>query len=388
MGSTAFPLPRGWPEVVFAVGVAVASILIELMTAYLTGVPLETRNFALLLVGAVGLLAVRRLPILAAVVLALVPPAYYVLGDVDSGAGWLAFAIGVVWLAMERERVAAVTAALLSLVLFITAELSGQVPLRAVGVFVGIATVLAVGEIARSRRAYLLEVKQRLAHAERTREEEARRRSTEERMRIARELHDVLAHQISLINVQAGAAAHRRDPEGAYAALEEIRLASKGTLRELRTILGVLRQVDEDDAELLPTPGVDRLDELTENTRRAGLDVQLVVEGTTRPLPTAVDAAAYRVVQESLTNAVRHAEAGRVEVRLTYSPDQLTLYVQDDGRGFTENVPRGNGLLGITERVAAVGGTATLRNRPEGGAYVEATLPIPPDAPTTSEVGS
>ncbi|QVQ54446.1 histidine kinase dimerization/phosphoacceptor domain-containing protein [Spiractinospora alimapuensis] len=270
MGSTAFPLPRGWPEVVFAVGVAVASVVIELVTAFATDVPLEARNLVVLLVGAAALLTIRRLPILAAVVLALVAPAYYVLGDVDSGAGWLAFAIGVVWLAMERERVAAVTSALLSMILFATAEFSGQVPLRAVGVFVGIASVLALGEIARSRRAYLLEVKQRLAHAERTREEEARRRSTEERMRIARELHDVLAHQISLINVQAGAAVHRRDPERAYAALEEIRLASKGTLRELRTILGVLRQVDEDDAELLPTPGLARLDELAESTRRRG----------------------------------------------------------------------------------------------------------------------
>ncbi|QNP68078.1 sensor histidine kinase [Streptomyces roseirectus] len=213
----------------------------------------------------------------------------------------------------------------------------------------------------------------RAAHAE----EVARLRATEERLRIARDLHDVIGHHISMVNVQASAALHRlkKDPAQAEEALGAIKAGSKEALRELRATLGVLRQADE-AAPTSPAPGLARLQDLADAAEPAGLAVRIARTGTERPLPAPVDLAAYRIVQESLTNAARHSGAGHVDVHLAYGDGQLTLTVEDDGPG---TVPReqntGTGIAGMTERARTLGGDLTAGPRPAGGFTVRARLP-------------
>ena len=237
--------------------------------------------------------------------------------------------------------------------------------------------VIALGaEAVRTRRG-------RRAAQQRSREESALRRAEEERLRIARELHDVLAHSISLISVQSGVALHLLDerPEQARSALTIINDASGEALRELRSVLGVLRRVDE-QAPREPAAGLQRLPELVAHAAAAGVEVQTHTEGTPRPLPASVDLAAYRIVQESLTNVARHASGGRATVSLGYGDRALTIEVCDDGPGV--NVPRaedppagsGNGILGMRERAAALGGELNAGRRGPGpGFRVRARLP-------------
>ncbi|MGH8984704.1 MAG: sensor histidine kinase, partial [Acidimicrobiia bacterium] len=225
--------------------------------------------------------------------------------------------------------------------------------------------VLVVAEIVRIRNERLRE----LVHS---REEEARRRAGEERMRIARELHDVLAHNISLINVQAGVALHLMDEQPAQArtALAAIKDASKEALRELRSVLGVLRQVDE-EAPLAPAPGLDDLDGLVSRAGAAGLDVQVERNGNARSLPAEVDVAAFRIVQEALTNVTRHAGPASATVRVGYTEDDVTVQVDDDGRGSTADANTdagsGRGIAGMRERARSLGGELEAGPRPGGG---------------------
>lgn len=246
--------------------------------------------------------------------------------------------------------------------------------------FAGWLTVsYVVGEVTRGRRAYLEEVERRAQEAERTREEEARRRAGEERIRIARELHDVLAHRISLISVQAGVGAHLldRDPEQARAALAAISEASREALQELRATLGVLRQVDEPEPRQ-PTPGLGRLEDVVAGTRATGLDVQVDVRGDVRDLPTGVDLAAYRIIQEALTNVIRHARATRAQVAVTYGNDEIVVEVADDGVGTPPGARPGggNGIAGMRERAAALGGSFEVGGAAGGGFRVVARLPL------------
>lgn len=212
----------------------------------------------------------------------------------------------------------------------------------------------------------------------REREEALRRRATEERLRIARELHDVLGHNISLINVQAGAALHAlaRDGAGGPAAeaLTAIKETSREALRELRGTLGVLRQVDE-EAPTAPAPGLRRVAELAERSRAAGLAVDVSTDGEPVGLTPAVDLAAYRIVQEALTNVARHAGAGRVTVRIGYGRDDVTVDVSDDGRGAGGRAGDGSGIDGMRSRAEALGGSLAAADRPEGGFRVTARLP-------------
>jgi len=229
-----------------------------------------------------------------------------------------------------------------------------------------------------SHRAYVQSIEERARRAEETRELEAQRRVTEERLRIARELHDVVSHTISVINVQAGVASHvlQQQPEQAGAALEAIKLASKEALRELRGILGVLRQVDEVQ-ERAPAPRIADLDGLIDATRQAGLNVAMSIAGAPRPLSPTVELAVYRIVQESLTNALRYASGGSAEVRLCYGDSQLSLEVTDVGPPVIVPVKgSGHGIVGMRERAAAVGGELEAGSRPEGGFRVHATFPV------------
>jgi signal transduction histidine kinase len=236
--------------------------------------------------------------------------------------------------------------------------------------------VLLIAEAVRFRR-------ERIADLERAREQRAQQMADEERLRIARELHDVLAHNISMINIQAGVALHLAEelPEPARTALQAIKDASRDTLRELRATLGVLRRVDE-DAPRRPTPGLGRLDELLARTTAAGITVHKQVVGTPRPLPAGTDLAAYRIVQEALTNTHRHAAAGTVWLRVGYEDDGLTLTVEDDGTGDTaETDGSGSGIAGMRERARSLGGSLTAEPRPGGGFRVHAVLPLRKEVP-------
>jgi signal transduction histidine kinase len=224
-----------------------------------------------------------------------------------------------------------------------------------------------------NRRAYVDSIRDRA-------EQDARRRIDEERLRIARELHDVVAHTMATINVQAGVAAHvlTSRPEAAADSLQAIKTASKDGLRELRAILNVLRQADDADPTQ-PAPGTAQLETLISGARRAGLDTTLTVTGEPVPLPSAVDLAAYRIVQESLTNAIRHAGPATAAVSLGYGRDELHIEVTDTGRGLGDpgaSHNGGHGLAGMRERAATVGGSLETGPSPAGGFRVAARLPL------------
>lgn len=232
-------------------------------------------------------------------------------------------------------------------------------------------TIMVIAEVARTRREKMLQARE-------TQQEQGRRQVTEERLRIAREVHDVLAHHVSLINVRSGVALHVLDqqPEQAREALTAIKQSSKEVLVELRNILGVLRDVDgTDGAPRAPVASLDQLDGLLERMRAAGLAVRLEIEGERRAVPSGVDAAALRIVQESLTNTYRHAGPSKATVRLGYLPTELRVDVEDDGRGATFAEGTGHGLTGMRQRAEALNGTFDAGPRPGGGFRVTATLP-------------
>ncbi|MGK3209202.1 sensor histidine kinase [Amycolatopsis sp. MEPSY49] len=241
------------------------------------------------------------------------------------------------------------------------------------------------GRSTRHRRAYLTIMEERARRAEESRDEEARRRVAGERLRIARELHDLVAHQITLANAQATVAAHlfATRPEQARKSLDELVGTTRQALDELRATVGLLRHPEEDtsgtSALTEPAPGLAQVPELLSTFHRAGLAVSIHEDGTAGPLPPAVDLTAYRVIQEALTNVAKHAATGGAEVRLVRDRDQVTITVTDDGGGAreTQERPPGYGLIGMRERVAAVGGTLDAGARPEGGFRVSARLPLP-----------
>ena len=241
-----------------------------------------------------------------------------------------------------------------------------------------LAAVLLLGEAVRTRRAWAEEVRRRLQRAEQDREREAARRVAEERLRIARELHDVLAHTVAGLNVQAGAAADAVDdaPEQAKASLHAIRQHSRAAMAELKATVGLLRG-DVSDAPRTPAPGLAQLDALLQTVTDAGVQVDVSVAGTARPLPGAIDLTAYRILQESLTNVVRHAHASAARVLIRYDPDEIVVEVDDNGHGpaAAGNGAGGYGLVGMHERAAAVGGALEAGPRPGGGFRVHAELP-------------
>ncbi|GAU69518.1 putative two-component histidine kinase [Streptomyces sp. NBRC 110611] len=285
--------------------------------------------------------------------------------------------------------------ALTVVVLTASAMLYGPRPWYAqqnIAIFAWTGMAAAAGDAVRSRRAYVDAIRERAERAERTREEEARRRVAEERMRIARDLHDVVAHHIALVNVQAGVASHVMDsrPDQAKEALAHVREASRSALDELSATVGLLRQSDDPTAPTEPAPGLGLLDQLTDGFVRAGLPVDLDVPDELGQLPASVDLTAYRVVQEALTNVHKHAgEGARATVRIVRAETVLTVTVLDDGAG-RAGVPRqkdggrpagrggGHGLIGMRERVSALRGTIATGPRAAGGFQVRVTLPLQP----------
>jgi signal transduction histidine kinase len=244
-------------------------------------------------------------------------------------------------------------------------------------VYFGGAWVL--GRALRRRRLTAVELRNRAARLEREREERARVAVAEERGRIARELHDVIAHSMSVIVVQAGAAEQilEHDPVRAREALGSIRRAGNDALEEMRRLLGILRHEDE-ELTLAPQPSIARLDELLGQARAGGLPVELVVDGQPRQLAPGVELAAYRIVQEALTNSRKHAGAAHARVIIRYAPDALELDVVDNGRPSQPGEGTGHGLVGMRERAALYGGVLEAGAGPEGGFAVHARLPLDP----------
>jgi signal transduction histidine kinase len=233
-----------------------------------------------------------------------------------------------------------------------------------------------LGEVLRTRRTRLAELQERARTLERTREEEARRRIAEDRLQIARDLHDGVAHAMTTINVQAGAAAHVMDrhPEAAKDALVAIRRASGDVLDELTAMVALLREGDQ-PPDLVPTPGIDQIVDLVRATRDAGLEVTLTVDGPVGTVSKPVGTAAYRIVQESLTNVLRHAHATTAEVRVRVDAERVAVEVRDDGTGRAapSSVGSGLGIRGMRERAEATGGRLEVGPRAAGGFTVTAT---------------
>ena len=362
--------------------------------------PLDAWAYLLLAAGPAVLVLRRRWP-LGVLAVTLACGLVYAARTYPEGPSQLAVypALWTVALTLPRRTawlaatVTAVAVAAAELFLYGDTMFDGEPLYAAVTVF----AAMWWGEAVRARRAYVAELRDRAERAERTRDEEARRRVDEERMRIARELHDVVSHTIGVISVQAGVAAHllHRRPDKAADSLAAIRQASDEALGELHAMLGVLREADGDGgrAPLTPAPGLAELDVLVAQAAGAGVEVTVSLEAEPRRLPSAVDLACYRVVQESLTNVVRHAGASRAEVTVTHHDGQVVVEVTDNGRagsggvrggragppdgpGNGNGAGSGQGILGMRERARALGGSLEAGPRPGGGFRVQATLPV------------
>ena len=244
-------------------------------------------------------------------------------------------------------------------------------------------TAWILGDNLQTRRARTAELEERAARLEREQEAAAVRAVEEERTRIARELHDVVAHSMSVMVVQAGAARRSvdRNPDAAKEAMVAIEQTGRQALDEMRRLLGVLRRDGDESLARAPQPSVRHLDALVHQMREAGLPIDFAVEGRPRDLAAGLDLSAYRIVQEALTNVLKHAGAARAEVRLCYGDHALELQVRDDGRGRAAALVGarsggGNGLVGMRERVALYGGELSAGPRRGGGYEVKATLPL------------
>ncbi|MGH4012624.1 MAG: histidine kinase [Pseudonocardiaceae bacterium] len=240
------------------------------------------------------------------------------------------------------------------------------------------AAVIALGDSVRSRRRWRAELRRQARAAETEREQEAARRVEQERLRIARDLHDILAHTISIVSLHSDVAreALRDDPAAAETALLAVRAASNDASRELRSTLKLLREPGA-AAGREPPAGLAALDDLVRAATEGGVTVELHLAGEAVPLPAVVDATAHRIVQESITNVLRHAGAHTATIELHYAPDTLTVRVADDGHGGPAgSSDQGYGIAGMRERVALLGGVLHTGNRPDGGFVVEASFPL------------
>ncbi|MET8231421.1 sensor histidine kinase [Micromonospora sp. NPDC005298] len=359
-------------SVVFVVGlVALVGLVVQS-----EGVDTTADRVALLvvLVSSGALYVRRRHPVWVGVVALAAVGAYGALLH-RPGPIMLVFVVALYTVVDEGHLAVAIGLGLASVVAFAVADGGNRVGPDSNGatlLHAGWLVAVIVG-VTRNRRAYVAEAQARVREAERNMRAQTRRRATEERLRIARDLHDALGHHLSLINVQASAALHRPDPTRSLQALAAIKQASGETLRELRATLDVLRQ--ESDAPGVSVPGLGLLDELVAVAGRSGLAIRVEVTET-RPLPPEVDLAAYRIVQEALTNVARHAGATAAVVRVRPEGDAVLVEVDDDGTGSPG--PPGNGILGMGERARSLGGSLTACPGPNGGFCVRARLPLRP----------
>jgi len=372
----------GWPALALDATIVVAIVVLGLVT----GVDSRSRELPALLLVALPLLARRFWPMTVLVVVA----AIAVVSSVHASGPWPQVATVAVAsyttgeLARDRTRQALSVLGVASL-MAIGFLLQDTVAATAIVVpFVVLVPAWLVGDIVRSRRA---EARDRTeVEARRLREAEDRLRAAaiEERRHMARELHDVVAHGVSVMLIQAGAARQVLDssPDKSREALLNVEAAGREAMAELRRLLGVLND-DGEAAGLLPQPGVGQLGELLERVREAGLPAELTIEGPQRPLPASLDVTVYRIVQEALTNALRYATRARTLIRLSFEPDQLRVEVLDDGPAAPPGAGdgAGRGLTGLSQRASQVGGRLEAGPRLGGGFAVRAWLPLEPEAP-------
>ncbi|MET9590124.1 histidine kinase [Streptomyces sp. NPDC006516] len=346
----------------------------------------EPSSVLLMVLAAGALVLRRRRPMTVLAVTGLLSAAEFLLMDPPAPVV-MSTVIALYTIAAGTDRPTTWRAGLLTMgVLTVTAMVVGASPWYSqenLGVLAWTGLAGAAGDAVRSRRAFIDAIRERAERAERTRDEEARRRVAEERLRIARDLHDVVAHHIALVNVQAGVAAHVMDkrPDQAKEALAHVREASRSALNELRATVGLLRQSGDPEAPTEPAPGLALLDALVETFRNAGLPVEVACTDRDSPLPAAADLAAYRIIQEALTNVRKHAGAGaKAEVSVVRVGGTAEITVLDSGGGAAPapgpDDGGGHGLLGMRERVTALGGTLTAGPRYGGGFRVHAILPV------------
>ncbi|MFC5800315.1 sensor histidine kinase [Streptomyces formicae] len=344
----------------------------------------EVRSVVLMLLAAGALVFRRRRPVPVLAVTGALSVVEFVAGDPPAPVA-VSAVIALYTVASRTDRPTTWRVGLLTMtVLTGTAMLFGSAPWYSqenLGIFAWTGMAAAAGDAVRSRRAFIDAIRERAERAERTRDEEARRRVAEERLRIARDLHDVVAHHIALVNVQAGVAAHVMDkrPDQAKEALSHVREASRSALNELRATVGLLRQSGDPEAPTEPAPGLAVLDQLLDTFRHAGLPVELARTDRDSELPAAVDLAAYRIIQESLTNVQKHAgQEAKAEVSVVRVGRTVEITVLDNGvpAAAPGEDSGGHGLLGMRERVSALGGTLSAGPRYGGGFRVQAILPL------------
>ena len=359
---------RDW---VIAVGVA-AILLVTGLSEQRPAADLDLLGYGLLTAGGLALAARRRAPVPVLAVTGLCAVGYQAAG-VDVPA--VAYLVAVYAAVRAGHRTITVVASVVMLAALPLAAMAsglhdtGEAFAQARGAL-ELAWLIAAGAAGEALR----QAERRADEAERTREETARHRADEERLHLARELHDSLTHQISVIKVQAEVAVHlaRKRGEPVPEALLAIREAGREAARELRATLEALRDDDKN-----PPRGLDQVPELVQRARTIGLDAKLTIEGHRNDVPAAVDRTAYRIVQESLTNIARHAAAATAWVRIDYRPDALVIRIDDDGKATSDTAPvPGVGLLGMRERVTALGGRLRAAPRREGGFSVQAELPV------------
>ena len=375
--------PAPWAGDVALAAAALVTGLLSTAAASPNGVTYEPRDawaFALIVLATVPMVLRSRAPLLVLAVTCAAVTAYSLAGYLEGVLPFWLLVTAVTVGARYPVRVvlaaaAYVTALLAVLYLF---QHDRGFTLSTLGVQLAtFTTAFSVGLSMRSRWQREQALEERAAALEATRAEEAKLAVADERLRIAQELHDVLAHTLSVIAVQAGTGAHVMDtaPQEARRALENVAATSRESLAELRQLLGVLRD-GGDGAQYVPTPRLSDVDRLADDVRAAGLPVELVVEGDPDGVPPGVELAVYRVVQESLTNVLKHAGDARACVRLTYRPGAVEAEVTDDGRGLASGArDGGHGLIGMRERVSVYGGTLSTGPGPRGGWRVHACVP-------------
>jgi signal transduction histidine kinase len=370
------------PLLVLDAGVPVLAAAVIVVGEALGGSTDRPAAAALGIAAAAALYGRRRFPAATLTASALAVAALFHLDEAAGVVALFAPAVALYSLALHRSRAAQLLAGIAAVGAVIMADvLRGGSPtvLQTLSHVLLVSIPLLAAEAIRVHRSYLQVLQERVELAERTREQEARQRMEQERLRIARELHDLVAHTLTEINVQAGAAAERLEDGLARAALERIEDASHRAIGELRSVLGVLRDPQQPGAPLLPAPGVTDIPDLITRARDTGLDVRLLVadEQPTK-LSDGSSLAAYRIIQESLTNARRHAPGAPVTVRVAFGIDRMSILVQNPsvGRDRDDEVA-GVGLQGMAERASAAGGILTAGRTQEGFA-VHADLPYQP----------
>jgi signal transduction histidine kinase len=367
---------RGWSADILGVGMGTAFLLLASghIPARGDDRPLDLAGYLVIALAGGSLVFCRRRPDFAVGVVSAML-GVYLLRRYPGGPVFVTGWIALFFLSWRSTRRAAITgAAVLCSVLIAAGLIAGAHALLLHLVFVGwSAAAIFLGEAMRNRRSYLTELEERARYLEHSREEEARRRVAEDRLRIARDLHDSVAHAMATINVQAGAAAHvvDRRPAAAKAALTAIQRASADVLDELAAMLRLLRD-DGDAAARSPTPGAEQIAELVASMREALVPVSLEARGPLDTVPKSIGTAAYRIVQESLTNVIRHASPATATVTVIVEDHRFTVEVTDDGRGGPAASGTGMGIRGMRERADATGGTLDAGPRPGGGFSVRA----------------